>query len=118
MYTYLCVFIPLNTNNVFRASYVQHLPLSKKTIAREADQIFGDKRVAEHKEQLSNEVNRLVSEYRHMEQGAPVQFMGVCHGVTQEEINTLDAHIVLLSSSDMQVRGSKPHVSQNWGTGV
>jgi len=81
-------------------------------VPRDADHIFGDKRVAGHKEQLSDELNRLVSEYRQMEQGALVQFVEDCLGVTQEEINTLDARIVLLSSSDMQVRGSKPQVSQ------
>ena len=73
--------------------------------------------MAEHKEQLSEEVNRVASEYRQMEQGALVQFVEDCLGVTQEKINYLDARIVLVSSSDMQVRWSKPQVSQNWGTG-
>ena len=52
--------------------------------------LFGQERVEEHKQHITSEANRLVSEYRQMQEEALVELVESCRVVTKEEAKSLD----------------------------
>jgi hypothetical protein len=60
--------------------------LTKKKCREMLALLFGEQRVEEHKEHISAEVMRIMSELRQLEEEALVEFVQACRGVTEEEV--------------------------------
>ena len=66
--------------------------LTKKKCREMLALLFGEQRVEEHKEHISAEVMRIMSELRQLEEEALVEFVQACHGVTEEEVTNYSSY--------------------------